>query len=139
MGFGSTSTLKIPGFEFNDQELFTFEGKLLFFNVNVKYQQRFRPWLALYFSFSASGRVGTDISTILIDGVNTISGGNVGFLVRIHEWEKFNLSASINLTNMTGNFINVKEYVEDIIDGVQNPRVIHSVPATNVRAPTRSP
>jgi hypothetical protein len=52
--------------------------------------------------------------------------------VRIHEWGKFNLSASINLTNIKGNFINVKEYFEDLIDGEPNPRVVHSIPATNV-------
>ena len=132
MGFGVTSTLKIPGFVINDQELLTFEGKLFFFDLDVRYQQRFRPWLAMYVSFKMAGRIGSDISTILVDGVNTISGGGIGWLIRIHEWGKFNLSGSIGINNLKGNFINVTKYFEDLINEIPNPQIINSIPATSV-------
>ena len=132
MGFGSTSTLKIPGFEIDDNELFTFEGKLAFFDMSVRYQQRFRPWLAMYFTFKMAGRVGTDVSTIFVNGVTTLTGGDIGWLVRIHQSKKFNLSASVAIINLRGNFINVKRYFEDLINDSINPQIIYNVPATSV-------
>jgi hypothetical protein len=132
MGFGSTSTLKIPGFEIGESELFTFEGKLAFFDMNVRYQQRFRPWLAMFFSFKLAGRVGTDVSTILVNGVNTISGGDIGWLARIYESEKFYLSSSLTLSNLRGNFINVRQYFEDLINDSIDPQVIYNIPATAI-------
>ena len=50
IGIGSTSTLKIPGIIIDDYEILSFEGKLLFVDLNVQYQQRFNPWLALFIS-----------------------------------------------------------------------------------------
>ncbi|MCD4732239.1 MAG: hypothetical protein K8R74_16665, partial [Bacteroidales bacterium] len=43
LGFGLTSTLKIPGIIIDDYEIFSFEGQILFFNTAVRYQQRFTP------------------------------------------------------------------------------------------------
>lgn len=129
LGFGLTSTIKIPGFVIDDYEFFSFEGKILFFNTNVSYQQRFTPWLALYLTFKMSGRIGTDMSTIMADGVNTLSGGDIGWLIRIYKSEKLNLSATVNVQNLTGNFINVSKYFEDIIDNNPNPTLTKKVPA----------
>jgi len=129
LGFGLTSTLKIPGMIIDDYEIFSFEGQILFFNTAVQYQQRFTPWLALYLSFGMSGRVGTDISTIMADGVNTLSGGDIGWLIRITRSEKFNLSGTIRVQNLTGNFINITDYFKDIINNVLDPSVTKKVPA----------
>ena len=137
LGFGLTSTLKIPGIVIDDYEIFSFEGQILFFNTAVQYQQRFTPWLSLYLTFKMSGRVGTDISTIMADGVNTLSGGDIGWLLRITKTEKFNLTGTINVQNLTGNFINVSDYFEDIINNVPDPSVTKKVPAMLIGAGIR--
>ena len=129
LGFGSTSPVSIPGIIIDDIEILDFEGKLIFVDMNVQYQQRFTPWLALYMSVKMAGRVGTDMSTIVADGVNTITGGDIGWLIRIKETEKFNLSASVSINNLTGSFINVSEYIRDLINDVPNPAVIKKVPS----------
>lgn len=46
--------------------------------MNVEYRQRFNQWLSLYFTLSMAGRLGTDISTILANGISTVKGGNIG-------------------------------------------------------------
>lgn len=132
LGFGTTSNLKIPGIIIDDNEILSFEGKILFFNMAVQYQQRFTPWLALYFSLQASGRLGTDMSTILADGVNTLSGGNIGWLIRITHSKKFNLSGNIDVKNLSGNFINVSDYFKDLINNVSDPSVTKKTPAMAV-------
>ncbi len=129
LGFGTTSLLKIRGIQIGDHEILSFEGKILFFSMEVQYQQRFNPWLAMFFSFSMTGRVGTDMSMILADGVNTISGGNIGWLIRIKQSKKFNLSGIVKITNLTGNFINVTEYFEDVINDVPDPSITKKIPS----------
>jgi hypothetical protein len=127
LGFGITSLLKIGGIQIGEHEIFSFEGKILFFSMDVQYQQRFNPWLAMYFSFSMVGRVGTDMSMILADGVNTISGGDIGWLIRIKQSKKFNLSGTVKITKLTGNFINVTEYFKEVINDVPDPTVMKKI------------
>ncbi|MEA3480223.1 MAG: hypothetical protein U9R60_18715 [Bacteroidota bacterium] len=137
LGFGLTSPVRISGLVIDDHELFAFEGQILFINTRVRYQQRFNPWLALYMSFEMAGRVGTDMSTILADGVNTLVGGNIGWLIRIMQTNKFNLSGTVYIQNLTGNFINVSEYFQELINNDPNPTVVKKVPAMVVGVGTQ--
>ncbi|MCD4735499.1 MAG: hypothetical protein K8R53_05615 [Bacteroidales bacterium] len=132
IGFGTTSRLKIPGISIGDYEIFSFSGRILFLNVGVQYQQRFTPWLAFNASFRLAGRVGTNMSTILADGVNTISGGEIGWLFRILHKQRFNLSGSLNVRNMVGSFINVKQYFEEVINNNPFPSLTKKVPAMSI-------
>ena len=134
LGFGSSNSVRIPGIIIGDHEILSFEGKLLFINMKVQYQQKFTPWLALYFSINVAGRVGTDMSTILADGVNTMSGGDIGWLIRIYKTEKLNLSGTINVKNLTGSFINVTEYFKEIINDNPYPSIIKKVPSMSIGA-----
>ena len=130
IGFGQTSPLTIPGIVIDDHELFSFEGQILFVDLYVQYQQRFTPWLAMFFSTKLTGRVGSDMSTIMADGINTLSGGDIGWLLRITESDKFYLSASIGVEHLTGTFINVTEYFQEIINNNPYPSLVKKVPAT---------
>jgi hypothetical protein len=132
LGFGLTSLIQIPGIEIGDYNILAFEGQILFFNMNVQYQQRFNPWLALFISGEMAGRIGTDMSTIMADGVNTLQGGKIGWLVKIRQVKRFNLSGSIYVQNLTGNIINVSEYFKDLINNVPNPAVVKRSPALNI-------
>jgi len=132
LGIGITSNIKIPGIIIDDYEILSFEGKILYLNMEVQYHQRFTPWLEMFMSFGLAGRLGTDMSTILADGVNTISGGNIGWMIRISQSKKFNLSGSVYVQNLTGNFINVTEYFKEIINNNPDPSVTKIVPAMMV-------
>ena len=133
IGFGSTSPLVIPGIQINDEiDILTFEGQLIFIDINLQYQQRFTPWLAMFITTKLATRVGSDMSTIIADGINTISGGEIGWLVRIVERDKFYLSGSIGLNNLRGRFINVTDYLKEIIDNDPFPSLTKSVPAMQV-------
>lgn len=129
LGFGLTSPMRISGLVIDDKELFSFEGQILFLTVQVMYQQRFNPWLALFITTKMAGRVGTDMSTILANGVKTMSGGSIGWLIRITQSKKLNLSGTVFVQNLTGNFVNVSKYFEDLINDVPNPSLTYKVPA----------
>jgi len=132
LGFGLTSPIRISGLIFDDEELFAFEGQIMFFQAKVRYQQKFNSWLALFISTKMAGRVGTDMSTILADGVNTIVGGDIGWLIRIMQSRKLNLSGTVSVRNLMGNFINVGAYFEDLINDEPNPSLTNKVPAMHL-------
>lgn len=128
IGFGSTPALKIQGIKIEDIEIVAFEGRVLFVDVAVQYQQRFTPWLSMYLVGNMAGRLGTDLSTLVVDGVSTLSGFKVGWLVRVYHNDKFNLAANIHAANVTGSFINLSQYIEDLINNVPNASLKKKVP-----------
>ncbi len=131
MGIGSTGLIELPGIPIGDNEILAFKGKVAFMNVQVKYQQKFNDWLALYATMSIGGRLGTSISTILVDGVNTYNGGSIGWLFRVVKKQKFQMTGNLFVKNLGGNFINLIGYINDIIDDVPNPEVVKYVPVLN--------
>lgn len=137
-GFGITSELEMPGIPVGDYEILSFTGQLVYVDMDVQYQQRFTPWLALFFSAKMAGRLGSDMSTILADGVNTLAGGDIGWLIRVKQTEKFLLSASFKVTNIKGNFINIPEYFEEVINDEPYPSVIKQVPGLSAGVGLRS-
>lgn len=132
VGFGETSTLNLDGIEIGDYVIGDFEGKIQYIDMDIQYQQRFTPWLSLFFSLKMAARLGTDMPTILADGVNKLAGGDIGWLVRILEADKFYLSGHFTVTNVAGDFINVASFMNDIINEVPNPSVYKKVPAMAV-------
>jgi hypothetical protein len=138
LGFGVTSEITMPEISVGDYEILGFTGKLIYMDMAVQYQQRFTPWLAMFFSAKMAGRVGSDMSTMLADGVNTLMGGDLGWLVRNKETKKFMLSGSFKITNVRGNFINVPEYFEEIINNEPYPSVIKQVPGLTAGLGLRS-
>jgi len=129
LGFGITSVITVPGIDIGEYNILAFKGQLMFFDVDACYQQRFTPWLAMFMSLKVAGRLGTDMSTIVADGVNTLGGGDIGWLIRIAHTDRLNLSGAVSLTNITGNFINVSEYLEEVINNEPYPSVTKTVPA----------
>jgi len=128
LGYGITSGLSLPGIMIDDHEILSFEGKILFADMDVQYHQRFTPWLSFFLSLRMAARIGNSMSTILVDGVNTISGSDIGWLVRIMKTDKFNLAGAIKLSNVTASLINVTDYFEEIINDEPYPSVIKKVP-----------
>lgn len=129
VGFGTTPVLEVPGFDIGDYEILRFQGQVVFFDLDVAYTQRFTPWLSLFFTIKVAGRAGTDISTILVDGVNALSGGDIGWLINVVQTDKFNLSGTVSVANLSGSFINISQYVEDLINEVPYPSVSKAVPS----------
>jgi hypothetical protein len=131
---GQTSKLTIPGIKIGDYEIPPFDGKLLFVSLGVNYDQRFNPWLSMYISAQFVARLGANMSTILVDGLNTMTGGEIGWRIKIYQGKRVCLAATLGLRNMTGNFINVKEYFEELIKNNPDPSVGKVIPAMSAGA-----
>ena len=131
-GMGNTGTLDLPGIKLGDNEIFAFTGSVNFFTFNINYRQKFNDWLALRLSMSVGGRIGSNMSTILVDGLNTFEGGSIGWDFSLIRQQKFQMSGNVFLKNINGSFIDIAGYVKDIINEVPYARAVKNIPVLTV-------
>jgi len=132
VGVGSSSEMTIPSMDIGGVQTPVIYGYILFAGSEVGYEQRFTPWLSLYIDAEAIGRSGTDAFSLLYDGINTISGGDIGWRVRVLQSKKFMLSGSVFVNNLSGNFINIREFVNDIINDEPYPAIAKDISVLQV-------
>jgi hypothetical protein len=128
LGIGSANNLSYNIGDINGQPIFGIEGSLTFTHLSFDYQQRIRDWIALYMYGGLTARLGSDVFSLLSQGVNTVSTFRIGWKIRIVEGEKYTLSGIIGLNNSSGTFINIKRFVVDIINNAPNPSITTEVP-----------
>ena len=128
MGVGQTYHLvhelnKIEGADFEG-----LNGELAFIEIGFSYQQNVRDWLAAYINLQVSARVGTELQSILSQGVNTINSFDIGWHIKLVERDKIAFSTFVGLLNIKGSFINVSEFIKDVINDVPYPSISTNIP-----------
>jgi hypothetical protein len=106
-----SSTLVIGG-----KEVITFGGDLVYANLGFRYQQAISPWLALQFGTDITGRLGTGLKAILIEGVRASSTGQASWLVRILQTDQLCLSGSLGVSNNSTTRMDPVGFVNDVVD-----------------------
>ena len=128
IGVGSADNLYYEITGVGGQPLIGLKGELLFANLSFQYQQRIRDWVALYVNGTLSTRLGTNVFSLISTGINTVSGTEIGWLFRLAHGKKYILSGSVEMTSYSGNFIDIRGFVEDLINQVPNPSISSDVP-----------
>ncbi|MCK5730362.1 MAG: hypothetical protein KAH68_04775 [Draconibacterium sp.] len=128
LGFGNTGNLDLPGIVIGDNEILSFNGSVTYITVNLDYRQKINDWMAFRLSMSLGGRIGSNISTILVDGLNTYGGVIVGWDFRLVQKQKFQMAGSVFVKNITGSFIDIAGYVNDIIHNAPFPEPVRNIP-----------
>jgi hypothetical protein len=105
--------------------------------VYFSYQQRIRDWLAAYIQIGLAARLGTEFQSILAQGINTVTDFEIGWHFKLLERDKYAFSATAELQNNTGNFINILGYVKDIINEHPNPQIMENIPVLTVGSSLR--
>jgi len=128
IGIGNTGNIDLPGIKIGDHEVFSFNGSVTFITTNIDYRQKINDWLVLRLAMSVGGRIGSNMSTILVDGLNTFSGGSVGWDFRLVQKQKFQMAGSIFVKNINGSFIDIAGYVRDVIDDNPFAEAVKNIP-----------
>lgn len=115
----------------DDEQLIGLKGSLLFTDLYFSYQQKIKDWIAFDLEVGGTARIGTELQSMLSQGVNTFSSFRIGWLVKLAEGEKDMLSASLHINNYTANFIDFGGFIQDIIDGDRNASISRTVPILN--------
>ncbi len=128
LGFGSASNLNYEINDIDGQPIAGINGNLIFANLSFEYQQRIRDWIALYLEGGLTARLGSDVFSLLSQGVNTVTVFKIGWMIKLIEGEKYALSGNIGINNYSGTFISITDFVDDVINNVPNPSISKSAP-----------
>jgi hypothetical protein len=122
LGFGMTPNFSTPPVTVNGTTVEGVKGSLLFALMNLEYQHALRDWLAVRGHFKIIGRLADETRPLLAQGVTLYTGFELGWLFRLAASERIFLSASLEVSNSSFTDINLKRFIEGIIeDGGLSP------------------
>ncbi len=128
LGYASATNLEYPPIVFNGDTLATFEGSLSYAMLSFEYQQAIRDWIAVRVGFDARTRLGTEVSSLLLDGVTVGTDFGMNWMVRLHQSQSTMLSGSIGVTTQNFTRVDLKGFVDDVIADAPEPKLIDTVP-----------
>lgn len=128
VGGGQTSNFFLPVFELPNGRVVGLKGDILFVDAGVTYHQRVRDWLGVYLKYRVAARLGTNVQTVIAQGYNSISSFEIGWKFKIFEGEHSYLSATLEMQNHKGNFVDIYGYIVDVINQHPFPSISDNVP-----------
>lgn len=132
MGVEGTVDLTLPLPDFLPDSINGPQGNLLFVNISFRYTQKIKDWISFYLQTSVAVRSGTELGTLLFEGVNTMIGGETGLKFNILERDKHKLAGRVSINNYSATIINMGQFVRDIIDRNPDASLTQDVPALAV-------
>jgi len=127
VGLGTAFDLKTPSFEFEGQPVDGLRGNLLAALLEFEYQQGVNDWLAARVRFKVSGRLGTDVQSLLAQGITGSTTFELGWLFRLHQTEKTLLSGTFDVSNGSFTSLSLTAFINDIIAG-RDPNLVYKTP-----------
>jgi len=137
IGYTMTPEFDYPPVVIRGDTLATLDGSLAYALLGMEYQNAIRDWIAVRASVGLRARLGTQASSIVNEGVNMTSGLSFGWLVRLRETSRTSACLSLDVSRQTLTLIDVRGFVEDVIDGKPNPGLIDNVPLVRSNAGLR--
>jgi hypothetical protein len=92
--------------------------------IAARYQQRVKDWLVARIELDVAGRLGTDTSSLLNDGITGAMSYGVGWMMRAYRSESVLVSGSVSLTSANATFVNLSDYVEDLLAGEEDAQLV---------------
>jgi len=130
LGFGQTSSFEFPIPIIGGDSLFGASGEILLATLGIQYRQQVRDWISFNMKVEVAARVGTDVKSLLIEGLDNVISFELGTMIKLHETKKTLLSTSLKLQNLEGNFVDINGFVQDLLDStVNDPSISRTVPA----------
>lgn len=116
-GFGVALDVELPILVIEQDTLLALKGNVLFVDLEFEYQHAANDRVAFRFTGSGASRVGTDIESILSQGVSAVTGFKAGATVRA--WNNENVLISGVGDVVFGNTfrIDFAKFAEDVING----------------------
>jgi hypothetical protein len=117
LGAGSATDLQVEVFDRIDSiPPRTIEGDLAYLALDLTYQQAVNDWLAPWLGIQILGRIGTSSVSIISEGVSYQTAWDLGWLIRVAEWDRSRLGMTVNLWNSNWGFIRLDEWLSNVID-----------------------
>jgi len=114
--------------EIDGEPIVGLSGSLIFADLTFEYKQKMQDWIALELDVGVTARVGTDVQSLLSQGLNTVVSYSFGWSFKLYKSDRHYLSGDIKINNHTANVISISDFVDDIIAENPNPSITKSVP-----------
>jgi hypothetical protein len=129
VGIGKVPDLVTPIIVIEGDTVVGLQGDLLNAILEFEYQQAIQDWVAFRAQIRVSGRLGTGVQSLLAQGITANTGFEIGWLFKLAQGRRTMLSGTLNLWNNSTTLVNLLDWVEGIVDGVQVP-LTRTVPST---------
>jgi len=131
LGFGQTADLVIPIPDIGGREIPGIEGDLFYAVLEFHYMQKVKSWLGFWVRLNTLGRLSTETSTLISEGINTSISFELGWMFKLWKNESMMLSGSVGLWNNAYTDINLINFIQKIIDNgglTPDNKLIDNVP-----------
>ena len=117
LAIGTAVGLQNPVLEIGGEPVAEMEGELTFISVAFGYRQAVREWLAASIQVGTVGRLGTNTTSLLAQGINATVGWDLGWTMRLVQRERWTLAGSVELQSISATIVNVLDWAEGVITG----------------------
>lgn len=140
IGVGQTTGIRLPVINIADKVVLAPVGNLAVATGLLRHEQAIKSWMSVYMEFVGVGRLGTNVSSLLAQGVNTSMYYQLGWKIKVLETEKLYFSSGLELRDGVYSTIDLQRWAKGLIDSgyvsVNNP-LIDTKPALAVTVPIR--
>jgi hypothetical protein len=137
LGYAQAASLNYPVLEIRGDTIPALEGTLAYALLGFEYQYAVRNWIAVRVGLGMRTRLGTEVSSLVTEGVTVNSSFEFGWLARVHETPRTMLCGSLAVMKQTLTIIDMKQFVEDVIDDVPEPKLMDDVPTVRTAGALR--
>ena len=137
LGYAEAASIDYPPLVIHGDTLEVLNGSLSYATLGLEYQAALRSWIAARIAAGLVSRLGTQGSSLANEGVTVTQGYDFGFLAQLRQTPNTNLCGSIGVTSQNVTIIDVKQFAEDVANGVPNARLVDNVPTVRSNAGLR--
>ena len=140
LGLGSTIDLHVPILVIDEKEVLALQGDVMFATLHLEYKYAVKNWLAAWVQFSILARLGTEAQTLLLNGINTGFGFDIGWLFKLYSNDRMFLSGTIHLRDDSFTDVDLVGFLEDLVDHedtIYGRGLVRSTPSFRVGAGIR--
>jgi len=127
LGYAEAASIDYPPLVIHGDTLQVLNGSLSYATLGLEYQALLQNWIATRIGAGLVSRLGTEGSSLANEGVTITQGYDFGFLARLRQTPTSMLCGSIAVTNQSVTIIDVKQFAEDVANGVPNARLLDDV------------
>ncbi len=132
LGFGSTINRITPPVVVHGQTLGERKADLMFALLMMEYQYAVRPWLAVRGRLDISGRMSTETTTLIAQGVTVLYGFDLGWIFKLAETDRYFFSGSLGLRNISTTDVYVQRFIDGILENgaiLPTNRLVETTPS----------
>jgi len=130
-GGGISTTLRLPVVELGDVATIAPVGGLAVAVLTARHEQAIKDWFSVHGELQVVGRLGTNVVSLLAQGVNTAIAFELGWNVRILENDRWSIVTGLRLRDGSFTSIDVRRFAEGLIDSgyvTENNRLLDTKP-----------